>query len=232
MKISCQSAFSLIELLVALSVLALVAAIIVPRFLGIRQSAQDAVAQQMASELNRTFATWQDSGGTIGSNAMTSDLLSLLSGSGDIGSVHPVSFPANATDPTTVVSDNTFQAAAIRVNLPSGTTITPNSSVVTLGNGVLVAFNNATQQFMAMTPTSLSNNMPYTAQDPSVSPYNMLYGPAGYNYAYLNTKNPNNPIISMLNGSPAQDSQGDPYIADGVQWYNVMVRASARAQSL
>ncbi len=80
MKTCIKSAFSLIELLVALSVLTLVAAIIVPRFLNIQQTARDVVAQQMASELNNTYGNWLAGGGKIGSNPApsTEDILDTL----------------------------------------------------------------------------------------------------------------------------------------------------------
>jgi prepilin-type N-terminal cleavage/methylation domain-containing protein len=58
------SAFSLIELLVALSILAVVAAIIVPKFVGVRTAAANTVAQQNISELNDAYNRWQALGGT------------------------------------------------------------------------------------------------------------------------------------------------------------------------
>lgn len=60
-----RKAFSLIELLVALSILAVVAAIIVPRFMGLRDAAQRAVVEQNIGALNSALANWQAAGGTF-----------------------------------------------------------------------------------------------------------------------------------------------------------------------
>jgi prepilin-type N-terminal cleavage/methylation domain-containing protein len=57
--------FSLIELLVALAILAIVSAIIVPKFLGVRDQAGKVVAQQAVSELNNTYNQWVGLGGQI-----------------------------------------------------------------------------------------------------------------------------------------------------------------------
>ncbi|MGD0904731.1 MAG: prepilin-type N-terminal cleavage/methylation domain-containing protein [Terracidiphilus sp.] len=218
-NLSSSDGFSLNELLVALAIIALVAALIVPKFMNVQQAAKDTVAQQMASELNHVYANWVGSGGTVGSNVLTSDLLTVLSSVG--GSTYP---PVEENgDPSTLVQD-TPASSGIRANVPLPPGVTPatipSGSVVTLQNGILVAFDNATQQFTTMNSGD-SSSLPYTAQDPHVSPDNLVYGPAGYNYAWISTKDPNNPIISYLNGSPVYDSQGDAYIADGVQWYNV-----------
>ena len=59
-----KKAFSLIELLVALSILAIVAAIIVPRFIGVRRQAIIAVADQNIAELNNQYQQWVALGGT------------------------------------------------------------------------------------------------------------------------------------------------------------------------
>ena len=57
--------FSLIELLVALSILAIVAAIVVPRFLNVRQDAELAVMNQNLSELNSEYYKWMNLGGVF-----------------------------------------------------------------------------------------------------------------------------------------------------------------------
>jgi prepilin-type N-terminal cleavage/methylation domain-containing protein len=57
-------AFSLIELLVALAVLGVVATIVVPKFLGLREQAQSTAAQQIQKEINVTYANWKAAGGT------------------------------------------------------------------------------------------------------------------------------------------------------------------------
>jgi type II secretory pathway pseudopilin PulG len=67
--------FSLIELLVALSVLALVAAIIIPRFTGLQTAAAQAIVTQNLSELNSAAAKFQALGGTCDVAAETANLL-------------------------------------------------------------------------------------------------------------------------------------------------------------
>jgi prepilin-type N-terminal cleavage/methylation domain-containing protein len=57
-------AFSLIELLVSLSVLALVAAIIVPKFLNVGAQAQQTVDATNLDELTHMAQAWQSLGGT------------------------------------------------------------------------------------------------------------------------------------------------------------------------
>jgi len=61
--LAARKAFSLIELLVALSVLAIVAAIIVPRFMTVRQQAQDIAATQKLSEINNIKSIFFSMGG-------------------------------------------------------------------------------------------------------------------------------------------------------------------------
>jgi prepilin-type N-terminal cleavage/methylation domain-containing protein len=62
-----KAAFSLIELLVALSILAVVAAIIVPNFIGINNQADDTVAKNNIQTLSSVYASWTDMGGNAGS---------------------------------------------------------------------------------------------------------------------------------------------------------------------
>ena len=60
--------FSLIELLVALSILAVVAAIIVPRFLNVRQQATQTAALANLRQLQSTCQQFVALGGSIGSS--------------------------------------------------------------------------------------------------------------------------------------------------------------------
>lgn len=62
-------AFSLIELLVALSILAVVAAIIVPRFLNVRGSASITAATSQIKELKQVYQNFLALGGTGSTNA-------------------------------------------------------------------------------------------------------------------------------------------------------------------
>ncbi len=58
-----NAAFSLIELLVALSILAVVAAIIVPRFTNIRSQVAATVAAAQFSQINESYNSWTSLGG-------------------------------------------------------------------------------------------------------------------------------------------------------------------------
>jgi|GEM_PF-2471318 prepilin-type N-terminal cleavage/methylation domain-containing protein len=64
-----RRAFSLIELLVALSILAVVAAIIVPKFVGVRSEATAAVTADVQNELQNALDHWRDLGGTLGGSS-------------------------------------------------------------------------------------------------------------------------------------------------------------------
>jgi prepilin-type N-terminal cleavage/methylation domain-containing protein len=63
--VSCSThrGFSLIELLVALSILAIVAAILVPKFLGVRENAKATAVQSSLDEFNHEVSMWQSLGG-------------------------------------------------------------------------------------------------------------------------------------------------------------------------
>jgi prepilin-type N-terminal cleavage/methylation domain-containing protein len=68
--------FSLIELLVALAILAVVSAIIVPKFLNVRDNAGKVVVQKNIDELNAAYSKWVSLGGILNWTG---------SGSNDIG---------------------------------------------------------------------------------------------------------------------------------------------------
>lgn len=74
-----EYAFSLIELLVALSILAVVAAIIVPRFLNVRQQAAETAALSQKVALQRACQQWLALGGNILETPNPGDWLTLLS---------------------------------------------------------------------------------------------------------------------------------------------------------
>jgi prepilin-type N-terminal cleavage/methylation domain-containing protein len=71
-------AFSLIELLVALSILAVVTALIVPRFLNVREQAADTTAQAQIKSLNNIYNQWIALGGTAPAAATASNVVGFL----------------------------------------------------------------------------------------------------------------------------------------------------------
>lgn len=64
MRFSKSKGFSLIELLVALSILAIISAVIVPKYLGLRQQAAASVVNTQLVELNHLYDQWIALGGT------------------------------------------------------------------------------------------------------------------------------------------------------------------------
>jgi prepilin-type N-terminal cleavage/methylation domain-containing protein len=82
MNTKTNKGFSLIELLVALSILAVVAAIIVPRFLNVRTQASAATARASLQEFQNIARQFVSLGGTINGTATASDLLFVLNQSG------------------------------------------------------------------------------------------------------------------------------------------------------
>jgi prepilin-type N-terminal cleavage/methylation domain-containing protein len=62
--VSKKAAFSLIELLVALSILAVVAAVIVPKFLNVKSQAVEAVLSDHVTQLNSMYQQWLSLGGS------------------------------------------------------------------------------------------------------------------------------------------------------------------------
>jgi prepilin-type N-terminal cleavage/methylation domain-containing protein len=71
-------AFSLIELLVALSILAVVTALIVPRFLNVREQAATTTAEAQIKALNNIYNQWIALGGTTGTST-ASQIVAFLS---------------------------------------------------------------------------------------------------------------------------------------------------------
>ena len=60
-----KGGFSLIELLVALAILAIVSAIVVPKFLNLRSQASDTALQATVAEIQNAYNNWQALGGVI-----------------------------------------------------------------------------------------------------------------------------------------------------------------------
>jgi prepilin-type N-terminal cleavage/methylation domain-containing protein len=147
-----QRAFSLIELLIALSVIAIVGAIVVPQYIGLQDKAKDVAAKAMADELNHTYANWVAAGGVNGSKAITSDVLKKLTASNGDAITHDPFEPITITNPdgtTTTFTPSTSTETSvkdsedsdvIRTSKPAGADLSPgtNSNIVETDNGYLV----------------------------------------------------------------------------------------------
>jgi prepilin-type N-terminal cleavage/methylation domain-containing protein len=137
--------FSLIELLVALSVLALVAAIIIPRFANIRQQAAQAVVENTLKELSNHVQGWESTGGTYDVN----DLLLAF---------HLVEFlsqPSNPNDPTRGMT-TTYGGAGLD---PANTCRDGGTS----GSIMLATYVNASNPAHAADPDGIYANKPARA---------------------------------------------------------------------
>jgi prepilin-type N-terminal cleavage/methylation domain-containing protein len=129
--------FSLIELLVALSILAVVAAIIVPRFLNVRSQAAATTSQAQQQELQSDIQKWVSLGGTGGSGDNNAgDFLGLLTET------------ASGTPPTRTAvgalgdSSGNFGSASISLSLSNAVTATETLATVTTaysGTAALIA---------------------------------------------------------------------------------------------
>jgi len=127
--------FSLIELLVALSILAVVAAIIVPKFLNVRSNASQAVAIQNMRELQNTCRQWIALGGSNSSTTIANcgDVLNFLSGNGAVGVRATATTGATAQGGATD-SQGTMGSWTIQLNSKPGTNALKTDGTATAAN--------------------------------------------------------------------------------------------------
>jgi hypothetical protein len=185
---------------------------IVPQFMRVQKQAQDTVAQQIASELNHTFANWQASGGQVNFPAVTSDLLTVLSG--------PSGTPITITPYGTAQDSADGASSNIRVTLPAGGfTSGADGSVVTFGSGssvVMVAFDPNALQFIATTTDGNGNPI-----DPQTGAPMALVSSRNKQGAYFSPNGPQPPtgVPVYQYGVCPESTSSDP------QWYAVTYTA-------
>ena len=140
--------FSLTELLVALGILAIVSAVLVPKFLNLRGMASETAAVAMAHELNQAYANWTATGGKInGNNVATSDILGVLTGA----------LSASATGGGAYSSlSETVESKNIRVSAPDGMMLPEILSTSVSYEDGCIAFDNNTQKFFVSTSNRLN----------------------------------------------------------------------------
>ena len=154
-----QRAFSLMELLIALAVLALAAAIVVPRYLNMQTQAQDAVATSMADELNHVYGNWKSSGGVITGTPTLAGILTMLS------QTSTVVAPGIPTTPGVNVaaiplSDGYLYDAgassAIRYNPPNSMILPPTSNGIAAiaFNGIFIIYKSGSDSFTGVSQTT------------------------------------------------------------------------------
>ena len=122
-------AFSLIELLVALSILAIVAAIIVPQFLNIRAQAQLQVVDQNLKTISDATAMWQSLGGMRAAAPDTNEtfkFLKFLSTPSD-GSDPKRGFGADNTYPTDSIGPSGSSTVTIPVYVAAAASAKPSA---------------------------------------------------------------------------------------------------------
>jgi type II secretory pathway pseudopilin PulG len=149
-----QFAFSLNELLITLSVIAVLGVIVVPQYIELQDRAKDVAAAAMADELNRTYANWVAAGGRTGNRAATSDMLTVIT-SNQPTTIDPFTFPDRFTELVTTIDSNgnsvtepdtggivadDKNSSSIRIGKPSGLVVSPSNpqNIVKYDDGYIV----------------------------------------------------------------------------------------------
>jgi prepilin-type N-terminal cleavage/methylation domain-containing protein len=177
MKTSNKGGFSLIELLVALSILAVVAAIIVPRFINVRSQAAAATAQGQQQILQTAIQQWLALGGSPGTEVTSSTLASTVY-AGRI-----ISFLTSASGRTTTAANGACSDS-------SGT-----MSSATISLGTLTASTGPTTQGFQVTTSAA------TYYDGAGNTWAIYVNPADGNTALYCTAGASNLIGSYIGGT-------------------------------
>jgi prepilin-type N-terminal cleavage/methylation domain-containing protein len=171
--------FSLIELIVALCIIAIIAAIAIPVYSTVQVQAEDTVAQQMQEELNNTYANWKTNGGSITGTPFGSTILYVLGSSAAITS--PVTDSSGGS-----VADNGISSTT-RASLPCGTpNLNPSvfsPSNVVVSNGYFIGYSSSQDQFSVIPSNSIAWGTPVGIPIvyANFTPPNIYSAPLSYN---------------------------------------------------
>lgn len=155
----------------ALGVLGIVAAVLVPRFLNLKGMAAETTAVAMANELNRAYGNWLATGGKInGDNAATSDILGVLTGTLSAGATGGGSYSS--------ISES-IESKNIRVSSPEGMVLPEILSTSVSYQDGCIAFDNNTQKFFVSTSNKL-NNLGWKPASTNSYTYSSGIGISGY----------------------------------------------------
>jgi Tfp pilus assembly protein PilE len=166
-------AFSLNELLIALSIVAIIGAIVFPQYIGLQEKARDVATAALADDLNHTYAMWVAAGGKAGEKTLTSDMLSKLSNNSSANITHDPFTPIIITNPdgtTTTIYDasgmnvsDSDASSTIRTSLPPGVDISKDAQIIKIGENSYAVFNGTTGTFSIF--KTLEDAKSYVAQN-------------------------------------------------------------------
>jgi prepilin-type N-terminal cleavage/methylation domain-containing protein len=203
MRVIKYNAFSLIELLVALSILSVVAAIIVPKYINLRAQANAAALQETVDQLNRTLSSWIDLGGIMGTNVYASDVLRVLA------STSPQDFDEGSGRSMKDSAQSVSMRSTIPQEIVQQLVGNPQLTTVSL-NGNLIYYDQSQKQF---------GGVPIAGYRP-LSPITQSNVPASPGSIFSISSNGN--TVTII--SPSTSSSGNRWIqtASG-DWYNVIL---------
>jgi prepilin-type N-terminal cleavage/methylation domain-containing protein len=175
-----RNGVSLVELLISISILALVASVIMARHVDIQRRAKEAVCKQIAEELTKTYVTWKSSGGLVTGNPFGSMVLEML---GSPGGARHSTISADGT----AKLEDAGSSTAFRSQLPEAISdwLADNhaeTNLIVPGDyGFVITFD-GTETFSAMTKEAFDEitwgtAIPFSQSYPPnyVSPFNITF---------------------------------------------------------